>query len=129
MRFERVRLRRALAAADWLDASAVARSAAHLADADLALDWAMRREWAQAVREKRGLIIYRPADAPGEIRRRVVARALRKLATEGAAEPPRGAEIDHLLAVLEDGGTATLRGVRCEGGSDWQFSPAPGRRQ
>ena len=126
-RFERVRMRTALAEADWLDSEAVARSASHLAEADLALDWAMRREWQQAVREKRGLITYRPGDAPGEIRRRIVARSLRRLATEGDGEP-RGTELDHLLEVLAEGGSATLRGVLCRGGSEWRFSPAPERR-
>ncbi|MEQ1639906.1 MAG: tRNA lysidine(34) synthetase TilS, partial [Novosphingobium sp.] len=36
-RFDRARLRKALAGVDWLDASALAQSAAHLADADAAL--------------------------------------------------------------------------------------------
>jgi len=126
-RFERVRMRAAIAAAEWLDAGAMARSASHLADADLALDWAMRREWQQAVHEKRGLIAYRPGDAPAEIHRRIVARALRKLATEGDAEP-RGGELDHLLEMLAEGGSATLRGVLCRGGSEWRFTPAPERR-
>ena len=114
-------------ATDWLDPAAVARSAAYLAEADLGLDWAMRREWARSVRESRGLIAYRPADAPGEIRRRVVARALRKLATEGD-EQPRGTELDRLLRTLDAGETSTLRGVLCRGGAEWRFSPAPGRR-
>ena len=126
-RFERVRIRKALAETDWLDPSAVARSASHLADADLGLDWAMRREWSQSVRESRGGITYRPGDAPAEIRRRIVARALRRLATEGDAES-RGAEFDHLLEALAEGRTATLRGVRCQGGREWHFSPAAPRR-
>ena len=126
-RFERVRVRSALAAADWLDGAAVARSASHLADADLALDWAMRREWQQGVRESRGVIAYRHRDAPAEIQRRIVARALRKLASEGDADP-RGAELDHLLDMLADGGSATLRGVLCRGGAEWRFTPAPERR-
>jgi tRNA(Ile)-lysidine synthase len=126
-RFERVRLRKALAASDWLDAAALARSASHLAEADLALDWAMRREWAKSVSEGRGQISYRPGDAPGEIRRRIVARALRKLATEGEADL-RGAELDRLLETLGAGETATLRGVLCRGGTDWLFSAAPTRK-
>ena len=36
-RFDRVRLRRAMAQADWLDPAAIAASARHLADADDAL--------------------------------------------------------------------------------------------
>src|SRR3954454_785271 len=66
-RFERVRVRRALAALDWLDAGAVAHSAANLADADAALDWAARAEWNHHVHEKHRNITYRPSDAPVEI--------------------------------------------------------------
>ena len=124
--FERVRVRRSLAALDWLDAGAVAHSAAILADADAALDWAMRIEWENRVQEKRGSITYRPSDAPSEIVRRVVGRAIRKLATEGEFEP-RGTELTRLVATLSDGGTATLRGVLCRGGPEWHFVPSPNR--
>jgi tRNA(Ile)-lysidine synthase len=125
-RFERVRVRRGLAKADWLDPGAVARSAAHLADADAALDWAMRREWKQAVSERGGTISYRPGEAPAEIIRRIVARAIRKLATEGDPDL-RGAELDRLLENLSAGGRGTIRGVLCTGGREWRFAPAPVR--
>jgi tRNA(Ile)-lysidine synthase len=125
-RFERVRVRRALAGLDWLDAGAVAQSAAHLADADAGLDWAARTEWNENVYERRGSIAYRPSDAPAEIVRRVVGRAIRKLATEGEFEP-RGTELSRLVSTLADGGTATLRGVLCRGGAEWQFVRAPAR--
>lgn len=126
--YERVRVRKHLAEADWLDVSAIAASARHLADAQTALEWAARREWKQAVKERSDLIAYSPTDAPGEIVRRVVARAVRSLATEGEMDL-RGGELDRLLDALRNGGTATLRGVRCEGGKDWRFSPAPARRE
>jgi tRNA(Ile)-lysidine synthase len=125
-RFERVRVRRALAALDWLDSGAVAQSAANLADADAALDWAMKEEWARSVQEKRGTIIYRRSGVPAEIVRRVVARAIRRLATEGDRDP-RGQELTRLVATLSDGGTATLRGVLCRGGAEWHFVPSPNR--
>jgi tRNA(Ile)-lysidine synthase len=126
-RFERVRVRGALAGLDWLDPTAVARSAAHLADADEALDWAAAKEWKHHVHERGGTIAYRPHDAPAEIVRRIVARAIRKLATEGDPEL-RGFELDRLNAELAHGGEATLRGVHCRGGSEWRFTPAPPRR-
>jgi tRNA(Ile)-lysidine synthase len=126
-RFERVRVRGALAGLDWLDPTAVARSAAHLADADEALDWAAAKEWKHHVHERGGTIAYRPHDAPAEIVRRIVARAIRKLATEGDPEL-RGSELDRLNAELAHGGEATLRGVHCRGGSEWRFTPAPPRR-
>jgi tRNA(Ile)-lysidine synthase len=124
--FERVRVRRALAEADWLDPAAIARSAANLAEADRALDWAARAEWQRAARQDRAGIAYRPSGVPGEILRRIVARAVRKLATEGECEL-RGAELDRLLAALSEGGAATLRGVLCRGGAEWRFSRAPER--
>jgi tRNA(Ile)-lysidine synthase len=126
-KFERVRMRRALGDAEWIDAAAVARSAANLADADSALDWAMRREWKQAARESAGAITYRPSDVPREILRRITARAVRKLASEGDTDL-RGTELDRLMATLTEGGSATLRGVLCRGGAEWRFTGAPKRR-
>ena len=125
-RFERVRVRRALAELEWLDPAAVAHSASNLADADVALDWAMRAEWDRSVTEKRGSITYRPSGVPAEIVRRIVARAIRRLATEGDRDP-RGPELTRLVAALSGGETATLRGVRCSGGAEWRFVPLPNR--
>ena len=126
-RFERIRVRRALADCDWLDPAAVARSAANLGEADAALDWASRFEWGRSVEERRDTIHYRPADAPAEIVRRIVARAVRKLAVEGDSEL-RGSELDRLMTTLSGGGSATIRGVHCRGGSEWNFEAAPARR-
>jgi len=126
-RFERVRVRNALADSQLLDAEAIARSAAHLRDADAALDWAARAEWSRIVRERHGAISFSPGDVPGEILRRVVSRAVRKLGTEGAPIL-RGPELDRLLATLREAGTSTLRGVLCQGGPEWLFSRAPTRR-
>ena len=126
-RFERVGIRFALADAGWLDGAAVARSAAHLADADNALEWATKNQWKQSVRESDDTIVYRPDDVPAEILRRIVARALLRLASEGEAEL-RGPELDRLLSALAEGGTATIRGVLCSGGPEWRFTRAPPRR-
>ena len=126
-RFERIRIRNALEEADWLDPEALAASADHLADADAALDWAAEREWQRAVTAGDGEIAYRPADAPAEIRRRILRRAILALASEGQGDL-RGREIDRILTALTDGRPATLRGVLCTGGAQWRFSPAPARR-
>ena len=126
--FERVRIRRALAQADWLDPSAISRSAANLAVADAALHWATDGEWARAVETGSDAIVYRPTDAPLEIRRRVARRSVLLLATEGAGADLRGPELDRLLQVLITGGKASLRGVSCSGGSEWRFERAPARR-
>lgn len=125
--FERVRVRRGLAKADWLDPEGIARSAAHLAAADVALHWAVDKEWETQVSRSQREIVYRPA-APVEIRRRIVRRSVAAFASEGRANPLRGRELDRLFAVLAGGGKATLRGVLCSGGEEWRFTPAPRRR-
>jgi len=78
-RFDRARLRKALAGADWLDVPALAASAAHLADADAALDWAAQREWTERVSAAPMGLIYRP-QAP-----RAVALRSRFLEVESTA--------------------------------------------
>ncbi len=126
-RFERVRIRKALATSDWLNPEALARSASNLAAADEALDWAAAKEWAEYVDVRADEIVYRTSTAAAEIVRRVVGRAVSELATEGDGEEPRGREIDRLLGELGAGRTATLRGVQCSGGADWRFTQAPPR--
>jgi tRNA(Ile)-lysidine synthase len=126
--YERVRVRRALAEAEWLDPGSLASSAANLGEADAALAWAATREWAHAVENGGAEIVYRPNDAPPEIRRRIVATAIGRLATEGQGTPLRGREIDRLLTVLASAGQATLRGVHCAGGDEWRFTRAPPRK-
>lgn len=126
-RFERARIRKGMAEAQWLDAQSIARSASNLADADSALDWAAGIEWDRQVTSVAGGIVYRPL-APAELRRRVLERVIGELASEGHDAPLRGREIDQLMAALSDGETVTLRGILCSGGEEWQFGKAPGRR-
>jgi tRNA(Ile)-lysidine synthase len=126
--YERVRVRRSLAAADWLDPEAIARSAGHCADADEAVEWAAAMEWSRSASAREGEIVYRPSGAPAEIVRRIVARAIEELGTEGQPGDLKGRELDRLIAELKAGKTATLRGVRCSGGPEWRFTRAPSRR-
>lgn len=125
--FERIRFRKALAEADWLDPKALAVSAANLASADVALDWAAAREWERSVSQREQQIDYRPGQSPHEIRRRIVGRAIATLASEGDAGF-RGLELERILEVLRTGGTGTLRGVQCSGGDSWTFAPAAPRQ-
>lgn len=126
--FERIRVRQALSETGWLDVTAVGRAAVNLASADEAVEWAARREWDQSVQKHARQVVYTPSgDVPLEIHRRIVARALAALATEGATEILRGRELDRLTDDLRSGGTATLRGVKCTGGPEWRFIPAPKR--
>ena len=126
-RFERVRIRRALAAADWLDPEALARSAENLGWSDEALDWATGQVWAGFVEVGDDEIVYRDPGAPRDILRRIVAQAIAQLGNEGEPDDLRGRELDGLLSALEGAKTTTLRGVRCSGGPRWTFSRAAPR--
>ena len=125
-RFERVRVRQLLAGDGSLDAAALATSADHLRSADEAIEWAVEREWAEAVDAGEAAVTYVPGIVPDEIRRRILARIIATVATEGDREL-RGRELDQLAESLESGGRTTLRGVLCTGGAAWRFKPAPGR--
>ena len=126
-RFERVRIRQALAAADWLDPAALARSAENLGWSDEALDWATGQVWAGFVEVGNDEIVYRDPGAPRDILRRIVAQAIAQLGNEGEPDDLRGRELDGLLSALEGAKTTTLRGVRCSGGPRWTFSRAAPR--
>jgi tRNA(Ile)-lysidine synthase len=126
--FERVRIRNAMAHAQWLDPQSLAASASHLGEADAALEWAATQEWAHSVANGGGQIRYRPGSAPPEIRRRIISAAVARLAGEGDGDKLRGGELDRLLATLGKGNQATLRGVLCVGGEEWSFSKAPPRK-
>lgn len=123
-RFDRARLRKALASADWLDVPAVAESAAHLADADAALDWAARREWAECVSAEGLGITYRP-QAPRAIALRVLARVVTQL----DGEEPRGSAVARLFDALLAGRTASIGNLVARPGvGGWSFTKAPVRR-
>lgn len=126
--FERVRIRKTLAGANWLDPAVVTLSAAHLGEAQAALEWSTEQQWQRSVKVSDESISYSASDAPSEIRRRIAARAIGWLATEGPDEL-RGRELDRIIRTLEQGEAATLRGVRCRGGTEWQFTRARRRRR
>ena len=124
-RFERVRVRAVLAVVPWLDSAALSASAAHLAEADAALDWAATREWDERVTRDDAGLTYRPS-APRAVRLRVIERVLAMLGHEGT---PRGTEIARLEDALEAGRVATLGGVRAQTKANgWRFTPTPPRR-
>jgi tRNA(Ile)-lysidine synthase len=123
-RFDRARIRKAIAAADWLDVPALALSAANIADADLALDWAAAREWQECVAKVPMGLNYRP-QAPRAVALRVIARIVREL---GGSEP-RGSQIAHVFEELLARRPASIGNlvarVTPEG---WSFTKAPQRR-
>ena len=122
-RFDRVRLRQALAGADWIDPAAFAASAAHLADAEEALDWAAHSEWEGQVTGGDGEVHYSPV-APFAIRLLIVKRIVSMLGSE-----PRGGDAARLVTTLERGEAANLGGVLARPeGDNWVFRPEPARR-
>jgi tRNA(Ile)-lysidine synthase len=122
-RFDRVRVRGALAEADWLDPAALAQSAAHLAEADEALDWAAEREWAENVSTADGEVRYVP-HAPRAVVLRVAARII-----AGFGGDPRGAAVGELVDRLARGQTGNVAGVIAKAEqSAWVFRPEPTRR-
>ena len=121
--YDRVRIRTALATAEWLDVEAVAASAAHLAEADEAIEWMVEREWAENVGVTDGGLRYDP-QAPHAIALRVVTRIV-----EGYGGNPRGGAIARLLAELESGGQGNVAGVSARADCDsWVFRPETPRR-
>ncbi len=124
-RFDRVRLRKALADADWIDIAAVAQSASHIADADAALDWAAQREWAECVRREPLGYVYRPR-APRAVALRVIAR----IVAEMEGEEPRGGAVARVLDALVSVQPASIGNLvaRPEPGG-WSFAAAPKRRE
>ncbi len=123
-RFDRARMRKALAQADWLDIEAVATSAAHLADADAALEWAAAREWDEQVSETGLGITYRPR-APRAIALRVLARIVARL----DGDEPRGSALARLFDALlrrQPASIGNLVARVTEHG--WSFNASPPRR-
>jgi tRNA(Ile)-lysidine synthase len=119
-RFERVRMRAAMAASDWLDIPALVRSTLHLAEADVALDWAANRAFAE-VQSEGDALAWEPDTIPRALGMRVLERIVMML---GRAEP-RGAELARWFDALSRGRIATLAGVRGDGTDRvWIFSRA-----
>jgi tRNA(Ile)-lysidine synthase len=122
--FDRARLRKALSQAEWIDVPALAGSAAHLADADAALDWAARREWAEAVSAEGLGLLYRP-QAP----RAVALRVLTRIVIELEGPEPRGSAVARLFDTLVAGQIGSIGGLVARSThSGWSFTKAPQRR-
>lgn len=122
-RFDRARIRKALAGADWLDAGALARSAAHIAEADAALDWMAALEWRSCVKPEPMGLKYRP-QAPRAVALRVVARIVKEL----DGEEPRGGTVARLFDSLARGCPASIGSlVARPNAGGWSFAKAPVR--
>ena len=128
-RFDRARLRRALASQTLLDVEAVGRSAEWLAEADEAIDWAVERliaSWPDAS----DIAVIRDEGYPPEIFRRVVTQRLR---ANDAGLPLRGASLDGVVAAMKGGrramvGALLIDAVPGLAGTIWRISAAPRRK-
>lgn len=132
-RYDRARLRKALTGADWIDAARWERSAAALADADQALEWAVVALAGGRCTFADGVATLVASGLPDELLRRLV---LRCLAHVDPAIVPRGPDVTRLIARLCRGGTATLGGAAARavetmdapGQPSWIFVAAPPHR-
>jgi len=121
--YDRVRIRKALGEADWLDVAAVAASAAHLADAENAIEWIVGRVWAENVAVVDGGLRYEPG-APKAVTLRIVSRII-----AGFGGSPRGAVVARLIEDLQSGLRGNVGGVAASvEGDEWVFRPEPPRR-
>lgn len=123
LRFERVRVRKGLAEAGWLDPAGLARASAHIADGDDAIAWAVDKEW-EGVSFNLDGCTYSP-QAPRAVRLRV----LERIVLEMAGRTPRGTDCARWLDSLAEGRVGTLSGVKGDGRTiPWQFEMVPPHR-
>ena len=124
-RFDRARLRKAIASADWLDPLAAVRMAAALDEADAALGWASQRLADERVVRAGDALVFDASGLPAEIERRIVAGCIQLLNADAKLDGPK---VTRLLATLRGAGKATLDGVACDArGTGWVFRVAPER--
>ena len=124
-RFDRAAIRLRLSETDWLDSISASRSAAALAEAEKALEWAVDGLEAQYVDQSGEEIRLSRIDFPREIQRRLLLRMLARLDPDLS---PRGDAIDQALVQLALGKKYTIGGLLLSGGNAWTVKPAPPRR-
>lgn len=124
-RFERAKLRGFLAGAPWLDGAAIAASAGHLAEADMAIDWAADRALTEVLDEGAARC-WHPGDTPRAVAHRVLERIVAQL----GGSVPRGSALARWHDRLARGEISTLAGVRGDGRTAaWRFTMAPAPRK
>lgn len=126
IRFERVRVRHGLAAAAWIDPDGLAASAAHLAEADAALDWVAGQAGRAVEEATGGELVWTAQGLPRVIALRVLEGIIARLG--GSA--PRGGDLARWHDALAAGGVATLAGVRGDARHGaWRFVRVPPHRR
>lgn len=120
--FDRVRIRKALAGAGWLDPAALSRSAAYLGEAESYLRTRIDEAWSDRVSAEGKVIRFTPGGSDFEaceIARRIIA------SFGGTA---RRSDIAAMVARLRRGENASLGGVLAQvRNGEWQFGLEPPR--
>jgi tRNA(Ile)-lysidine synthase len=125
-RFDRVRLRKALAGNALIDPRGLSRSVDALSEADMALDWMTDQLEASHVRHDGGTCALHRTDLPPYLLRKLLLRMINKMNPD--AESPRGPSIDQALVQLFDGKVVALADCLVAGGPIWTVRRAPPRR-
>lgn len=125
-RYDRVRLRRALAGTDLIAPAGLARSVEALAQADMALAWMADRlaDDYLDLRDRQAMLTK--TDLPPELLRRLLVKMIEYVHPE--AEKPRGPSLDQALVQLLDGKSVTLADCVFTGGETWTSRRAPPRK-
>lgn len=126
-RFDRARLRKALAEVDWLDPDRWTQSARALGDAEDAIAWSVRQLETQRVTVTGEDVVLDPTGLPFELRRRLVENCVLRLDPDAQI---RGPALVRMVNALDSGERAMLGDVIAVAGLGvvWRFSKAPPRR-
>ena len=126
-RFDRARLRRALAQADWLDPGRVAASAKALADAEDALAWTTDLLGQSRCAFVPSAAVLRPENLPFELQLRLVERCIRHVDPDAAPDGPTLVRAIERLAADCPGTLGAVAYRVCA--REWRFTPAPPRQR
>lgn len=130
-RFDRARLRKVLADADWLDAGRIGMSAAALGDAADALEWTARRLMRERCTGEGDALLLDTLALPGELARRLVLQCIERI---DPGCDPTGPAVRRLIESVRTRGRGMLgdvlvtREMDARATSVWRFRLAPPRR-
>lgn len=135
-RYDRAQLRLAMTEQSLIDPLTASASAAHLAAAAEALDWAVEKLAVDRIRSDAGATLLDTHDLPGALLQQLVTRIImanRDTPPRGERDtPPRGEDVARLIDRLQRGQQATLGtqlivADRAQPAL-WRFTEAPPRR-
>jgi tRNA(Ile)-lysidine synthase len=127
-KYDRVRIRKAIASSSWLDPVAMAQSAVAQADGDAALGWMEDRLFAERVQQDgETLYLNDPQSLPIELQRRLLVRCVQTLDPDWKINGP---DLQRLAETLRNLGKSSIGRLVGRATSDfWEFTPAPPRRK